>query len=649
MRLTIIGNCQKDSLKTCVDALNHGFETSTHMIHEVMNDPVKVRSIIQSSDFVFSHLPLRPSVPDDLASKVTYFPNIAFSAYHPDMTFARGMRKGGGLESVFGPLYVYNSAIALFGYRQGIPVEEIAGFFNNDVYARLGYLDQWDGARRQLLAEGDACQMPLGGLFAKWSTGKAFMHSSNHPKLEVMDDIARELLQRIGMFYFADRKDEYLADPLAEQPIWPIYPGIAERLGLRGSLAFKVNHPHGSLELMDFLRASYQAFDGYERESLESINVDITGFAERLGLAGNGPKPAAQGNPYAGLDKVQFWRNSVAQVEAIELDPVVKPKFRIAADDKVATAGSCFAQHIARTLKANGFHYFIPEDAPADMDADEARARNYGTFSARFGNIYTVRQLLQLIERAEGSFAPKESAWLNKKGQFVDPYRPQIEPDGYDSEPSLLDSRQAHLVAVRSMLREMNVFVFTLGLTEGWQSKSDGAVFPLAPGVAGGVMDPDKFEFINFDVDMIRQDLHHVIAHIQRINPTCRIMLTVSPVPLIATYEPRHALVATTYSKAVLRVVADEMWRQYDHVDYFPSFEIITGSYNRGAYFADDLREVEEKGVAHVMKKFMAHYAGEGEESGGAVAGDVQARAVNNAPRSTLFDIVCDEEAIANF
>ncbi|GFZ77825.1 GSCFA domain-containing protein [Sphingobium fuliginis] len=652
MRLSIIANCQKDSLATCIAALNHGFEIDHYMIHEVMANPTQLRAILENSAFIFSHLQLRSMVPAELAHKVTYFPNITFSAYHPDLTFVRGRNLGGDIETLLGPLYIYNSALAVFGYREGIPLDEIVTFYNADVYARLGYFDQWQDSRRQLLSEGDACQMPLGGLLEKWSRGKAFMYSSNHPTLAVMEDIARELLQRVGMFYFAESKHEYLVDPLKAQPIWPIYPEIAERLGLRGSTAFKINDPHGTLELRDFVRASYDTFANYDRETLESLNVDISGFAEKLGLRSSAPKVPAVGNPYAGADKVQFWKNSVARPQPEDMDPVVGPKFLIMPQDKVATAGSCFAQHIARTLKASGFYYYVPESPPIGMEEEEAKACNYGVFSARFGNIYTVRQLLQLIERVEGAYCPEEAAWLAKEGHgLVDPYRPQIEPNGYADEQALHASRDVHYKAVRTMLREMDIFVFTLGLTEGWRSRSDGAVFPLAPGVAGGIMDETRYEFINFDVDSIRQDLHEVIAHLKRLNPACRIILTVSPVPLIATFEHRHALVSTTYSKAVLRVVADEMWRKYDHVDYFPSYEIITGSYSRGAYFADDLREVREEGVAHVMRTFMRHYA-QTNEVPAQLSSEREERAEgkqSQASRSALFDIVCDEEAIAKF
>jgi hypothetical protein len=196
------------------------------------------------------------------------------------------------------------------------------------------------------------------------------------------------------------------------------------------------------------------------------------------------------------------------------------------------------------------------------------------------------------------------------------------------------------------MLAEMDILIFTLGLTEGWRSRHDGAVFPLAPGVAGGFMDFRRYEFVNFSCDEICDDLDEIIDLLKVVNPRCRILLTVSPVPLIATYEPKHALVATTYSKSVLRAAAEHAARSNPHVEYFPSFEIIAGSFNHGAYYDEDLRSVKEEGVAHVMRIFMKHYAQA--EVAQAPAGD-QPRANRQHKASALFEIVCDEEAIANF
>jgi hypothetical protein len=87
-----------------------------------------------------------------------------------------------------------------------------------------------------------------------------------------------------------------------------------------------------------------------------------------------------------------------------------------------------------------------------------------------------------------------------------------------------------------------------------------------------------------------------------------KIILTVSPVALIATFEDRHVLVSNTLSKAALRVVADEVSRACENVVYFPSYEMITGPHVRSAYLDDDLREVRPEGVASVMSVFTRHY-----------------------------------------
>lgn len=348
-------------------------------------------------------------------------------------------------------------------------------------------------------------------------------------------------------------------------------------------------------------------------------------------------------SPYTGLPRAQFWRRSVSTIERHLLDPVVTTKFTIGRDQKVATAGSCFAQHIARKLQAMGFNYFIAEK-PENLSPEQARINGYGVFSARYGNIYTVRQLLQLYERAHGHFSPVEDYWVRPDGRFVDPYRPNVEPDGFASLQALHDDRAAHLQCVRAMFGESDFFVFTLGLTEAWRSRRDGAVFPLAPGVTAGEYDESLHEFVNFDVVETIADFRSFLTALRTVNPRVRVLLTVSPVPLIATYESRHVLTATTYSKSVLRVAADTLARELEWVDYFPSFEIITGGFNAGAYYQDDAREVTDAGVAHVMRCFAKHYLSDAPDACDAI--DEAAGPENAAMVCSRADIVCDEEAI---
>lgn len=316
-------------------------------------------------------------------------------------------------------------------------------------------------------------------------------------------------------------------------------------------------------------------------------------------------------HPYRRLPENAFWRRAVAGQGPV-IDPLAGGFLTLTPQDKVATAGSCFAQNIARYLKRSGFDFLVSETAHPIVPADAAERHGYGLYSARYGNIYTARQLLQLFDRAYGSFTPAEDIWPapGGEGRVVDPFRPTIEPQGYAGEAELRADRAHHFARVREMFETLDIFVFTLGLTEGWESTADGAVYPICPGVSGGEFDPTRHAFHNFRVGEVTADLAAFIARLRGVNPAARIILTVSPVPLVATASGNHVLSATTYSKSVLRAAAQEVVEDHEGVFYFPSYEMITGAPAGARFFAEDLRNVTEEGVAHVMSVFLRHAAG---------------------------------------
>lgn len=348
-------------------------------------------------------------------------------------------------------------------------------------------------------------------------------------------------------------------------------------------------------------------------------------------------------NPYSNLPERRSWRRAVAGTPPFALDLTGGTEFRLSRTERIATAGSCFAQHVARALKAGGFNFLVAEppggDVSAGSAADGLGTEAEGDFSARYGNIYTTRQLVQLFDRAFGTFAPNLVAWQRADGRFVDPFRPRIDAGGHDSPEAVAAARDAHLGHVRTLFESLDTLVFTLGLTEGWRDLSDGAALPLPPGVAGGIWDPAEIGFVNAGVAEMVADMLRFIDALRTVNPAARVILTVSPVPLAATYADRHVLVANAYSKAALRVVAEEVCAARPQVFYFPSYEIVTAPTTIGRYFADNLRAVTPSGVAHVMRCFMAH-----------------AEVVRERPEAARFDVrgenlrtaqvVCDEELL---
>jgi hypothetical protein len=357
-------------------------------------------------------------------------------------------------------------------------------------------------------------------------------------------------------------------------------------------------------------------------------------------------------HPYTHLPDHALWRRAVANVAPGALDPVVDVPFTIGTHDKVATAGSCFAQHIGRYMRESGLNYYVTETANPIAQPEVALKMGYGVFSARYGNIYTSRQLLQLLRRAFGRFTPKEDAWVESTTKIIDPFRPNIQPDGFGSMLEYRTDRENHLHHVREAFENLDVLVFTLGLTECWQSREDGAVFPICPGVLGGAFDRKRHEFLNLDVDEIVADMSAFIAELRAVNPEARLILTVSPVPLIATAEPRHVLVSTVYSKSVLRVACDKLVKACKGVAYFPSYEIVTGAFGKTSYFAEDCRTVTEDGVAHVMDVFLRHHVRSFgglralKEIVGGLAPRAPAEAKEIERMAQVVRVMCEEEAL---
>ena len=107
-------------------------------------------------------------------------------------------------------------------------------------------------------------------------------------------------------------------------------------------------------------------------------------------------------HPYKNLPDRQFWSRAVAGYRHLLSTRFMSRRFAVSKTSRIATAGSCFAQP-SRELLNSGFNYFVTETGPSSSSVAEREARNFGQFSARYGNVYTVRQLLQLFERAFGN------------------------------------------------------------------------------------------------------------------------------------------------------------------------------------------------------------------------------------------------------
>ena len=210
--------------------------------------------------------------------------------------------------------------------------------------------------------------------------------------------------------------------------------------------------------------------------------------------------------------------------------------------------GSRFAREIKTVLLREGFSYITEESRhPASKHASAAWERLYNLFSMR-----------QIFEYTFEEWAPALQWWKAPlSGRIQDPYRRIILYESFEEAEA---DFQHHRVCSRKALESAKVLILTLGLTEIWEDRSDGLVIclPSGPYVSeGGDMSRYTFRVSRYVENLENLERIHSIMAVH--NPTCKLIVTVSPVHLWATFrKDLDVISASCNSKSILRAVADE-------------------------------------------------------------------------------------------
>jgi hypothetical protein len=168
--------------------------------------------------------------------------------------------------------------------------------------------------------------------------------------------------------------------------------------------------------------------------------------------------------------------------------------------------------------------------------------------------------------------------------------------------------RRAILQSVTARIRQCRVVIITLGLVEVWRDVIANTIINTAPIPEAFNHHPDRYEFcVSAYAETLESlDKTHALL-VEHGHPDTHIIFTLSPVPLMATFTEQDVVVANTYSKSMLRAVAQEWASRHANVDYFPSYETVQNS-ERDMAWIDDLRHVRGELVGHIMKTFVQHY-----------------------------------------
>jgi hypothetical protein len=157
--------------------------------------------------------------------------------------------------------------------------------------------------------------------------------------------------------------------------------------------------------------------------------------------------------------------------------------------------------------------------------------------------------------------------------------------------------------------RQADVVILTLGLNEVWFDNYTDRYLNAAPSLTIVSRNPGRYVVEITDAEANLEQLKTIRSTLKKLNPSIRLIVTVSPVPLGETFSGRDVAVANMYSKSVLRVAAEQFAERYNDVDYFPSFDMVSLSPRASAYGPDCLH-VADEAVGEIIREFLKLYTG---------------------------------------
>lgn len=290
MHLAVVGNCQVHGLAGSLRLLAPNAHIEAHELivlkrKDALGD---FYARLSKFDLVIAH-PIRPGydpISDvsvrDKARQMIPVPLITFSGFHPDAIYI--YHAGRELASPVGP---YHSALTAASFLLGLSTSQTLRLFNSYVFQRFGYFAEFHIAHATLIENGHNVGLDLKPLLDRWlSDPVPFMHTSNHPKIFALASIARIVAEKAGLIPpgSGDRIPE--TDYLFNFTVWPVYPEIARRAGVQGSLEFKrsqslvVAGQSATLDLDQFVSESFSIYNHVPEGGLRSPY--LTEYAQKL-------------------------------------------------------------------------------------------------------------------------------------------------------------------------------------------------------------------------------------------------------------------------------------------------------------------------------------------------------------------------------
>jgi len=241
---------------------------------------------------------------------------------------------------------------------------------------------------------------------------------------------------------------------------------------------------------------------------------------------------------------------------------------------RVLTVGSCFADSIGERLRLN----------------------KVNTLVNPFGTVFQPLALAQLLRAAAGEAQDWQQHVVEARGRWQSyDFHSTV---GAESPVELLQTIQETVRRVGDFVRTADAVVLTLGTAWAYRLRETGELVSNLHKLPASL-----FEKELLTADEIVNALAEVHALLRRLNPTIRIVLTVSPVRHIKDTLPLNAV-----SKSVLRVACHYLSELLPNVSYFPAYELLTDDLRDYRFYAADMLHPSEVAEDYIWERFARAY-----------------------------------------
>ena len=243
--------------------------------------------------------------------------------------------------------------------------------------------------------------------------------------------------------------------------------------------------------------------------------------------------------------------------------------------DRLLLLGSCFAENIGKLLLANKFC--------CDVNP-------YGILYNPLSIARTLQEMAEGVVYTENNLFEADGVWHSwmHHGSFSSDI----------SAEDCLNRINTRLSKATDTLATTDWLVVTWGTAFVYEH--EGQV------VGNCHKQPDRlFSRRRLSVDEIVERWTEVLSNLHRLNPSLKVLFTVSPI--------RHAkdgMHGNQLSKSTLLLAIDQLCEKFSCCHYFPSYEIMMDELRDYRFYADDMLHPSSLAVEYIWECFSQTYFG---------------------------------------